>query len=265
VSLHFYGIPDYANEIARPVISCQLEKAIKDYYDTVDQLAQRVRKSYGRLISLGGLDMGNAPLVKAIQEKILADVDKNSEVLGPEGTKWESAGITLADLDKAILPMMEAVAIEAGLPFWLVFGLKSETISQLEERSNYLAAQFQAHVAPTLLTLLRLQGYGPLTLTPPSYRDAFYDATVAGLRQEVELRKATTARNNALARQVEIGNADKLAKLKTGVTAAESLAGLESNTNNQDRGNSQDRPGGSLEVELSRSMSDSQGLTVAKS
>jgi hypothetical protein len=251
--IYFYGIPDYAYKVSRPIISCQLEKAIKDYYSTVDQIAQKISKSYGRALTLGGLDMANAPLVKAVQEKILKDIQGNSEVILPEGSEWNSAGITLSDLDKAILPVMEAVAVESGLPFWLLFKLKVETVSQLEERAIFLQTEFNKSVLSPLLELLEHQGYTDLTVYSPSYRDRFFDATVAGLEQEVLQKKATTARNNALARQVELGNLDRLAKSIVGV--------VEPSVTGATPGQKQS---GALEAQVDRGLSGSDGLSVAK-
>lgn len=253
----FFCMEDPYLQRARPLISCRLQACIDNYELAQDHITQKITKSYARLVALEGLDLNNAPLVKKVREKITKDLKDNADIVAPVGSTLDEVGISLADMDKVLVPLREAIAAESHLPMWLIFNIKPDISGQLEERANFLTNQFINFVYQPLVEILACQGYSGGTIIPPSYRDTFYDQSILASESDSYYKTTAGDRNTQLAEQVEIKNYQTKALIEK-VGAAESLGLVKPGSAGAGNGAA---GGGNT---TGSGNSDSQGLSVGR-
>jgi hypothetical protein len=210
---HWVSLFDPYYEKADGILSCGLDNAIQNYRNAQDYLTERIKRSYGRMLTAGGVDTSDVPLLREVQDMMVKQLSEGNDVFASDKSKLESAAISLADLDTAMLPLKEAIAHEAGIPAWVIFDLKTDNISQLDYRSNYLREQYMRFVLPQLASILETLGYYTY-LKPPSFRDAEFESLVELQQADADYKRSAAQRNRALAAQVEIKNAETLKRIE---------------------------------------------------
>jgi hypothetical protein len=168
-------------------------------------IVHRVENSYGSMTALEGLDMGDQPLVEAVQDKINADWDKSRRMMAPGGSKIGEVDIALTDTDKMLIPLEDSISVETGIPRRLLFPNKTSSQFELEDISIWARQLFETHVTPSLYAILDAQGYKDVEIVTPSYRDAHYDATVENVISDTKYKNSASAKNNAAVKAMREG------------------------------------------------------------
>lgn len=202
---HFYGIPSYVLDRGHSILSPQLIGLILSYIKQIHTIIHRVENSYGSMTSLEGLDMGDEPLLQAVQDKINSDWDKSKRIMAPGGSRLGEVDISLTDTDKMLIPLEDAIATEAQIPRRLLFPNKPSSAFELEDLAIWATREFKLKVAPALDCILRAQGYNVREIQPPSYRDSKHQAEVRNIISDTEYKNSAAGKNQAATKAIERG------------------------------------------------------------
>jgi hypothetical protein len=205
---HFYGIQNYVLDKGCSIISSQLACLITTYIKQIYTIVHRVENSYGSIISLEGLDMGDEPLLDMVQEKINADWDKSKRIQAPGGSKLGEIDISLTDTDKMLIPLEDAIATESKVPRELLFPNKTSSQFELEKLAIWARAEFQLTVAPALWKILNAQGYDVTEICTPSYRDLHYNVTVDNMIADTKYKLSASEKNLVSAEAIKNGKSE---------------------------------------------------------
>jgi len=187
-----YGIRHPYVNTGSSVLSTKLSNLICNYTSTVHHAAQRIASSYGELWTLGGVDTNDAPLLKAVMDKMEEDIIKSRRGILPEGSDYKGYASSLTDLDTILNPFERSISTESGVPLWLLFPYTANSSFDLETRTTWATNLFEKEVVPVLINLLRYQGYAVTAIKPPSYRDSLYEAQVEAALADVEYKRSAT-------------------------------------------------------------------------
>lgn len=210
---NFFGQVNYVLRRYSSLMSCELSESIEEYLQLKKHLLEKVKKSYGRLLTLEGTTASEAPLLDEIKEKLMEDLAKGGDSYAPAGSGLSGITGTIADIDKAIFTYQDAIAAEAGIPAWLLFNRPVANASQLEERANFATGLFVDKIYIPLLNLLSLQGYDYVSIEPPSYRDRLFDTAVEENRADAKYKLAAAERSRASAYTGEVDVVQKIKNL----------------------------------------------------
>lgn len=183
-----YGIPDDLFNVGYPVLSEDVWDAICNYRLIKKHLQQRVRNSYAQMMIFGGEvahDMGDETY-QAISDKFQTN---DRLISAPIDSSLDSINIPLTDLDKISPSFYEQIAIEAGLPLWLIDSSLASSTFTLEDKSIFLRSEFERNVEPVINYLFQSRGFD-VTVYTPSYRDLAYLSALDNTDQDTDYKQA---------------------------------------------------------------------------
>ena len=211
----FYGIESPWYNIGYSVISDYLVEVICFYQQTLKHSVQKIAKSYGEMVILGGTNTDDVPLLREVQGQTKEEWSENKSVLAPEKSSLSSISGSISDLERIMRPTSEAIATEAGVPVWLLFPSIVDSQFELENRASWSIKCFNRYVVPVLQIMLGQMGYAGVTILPPTYRCSSYQADVDNTLAEVGYKNSSKDRNNAQVKQVnQQVRLEKLAALR---------------------------------------------------
>ncbi len=193
--LFMYGNKIPSRGTGFPIVTAELADQICDYTQALRHACKKIQHSYGEMITLGGVNTDDVPLLTSIQDKTLEDWEKYRQVLTAEGSRLSNVTSSISDLERVLRPFQEGISTESGVPMWLLFPNKTSSQFELEERDIWARGLFQTTVLPVLLGLLQQQGYQILDIQPPYYRDEHYRMSVENMEVDTAYKESATLRN----------------------------------------------------------------------
>jgi hypothetical protein len=223
-----YGTKVPGRRVGDSIFTSTLDELICSYNSTLRHAAQKVAMSYGELVTLGGVNTDDVPLLEAIQDATMEKWERSRMLLATEGSSLTNITGNLQGIERLMRPFIDAITIESGVPDWLMFPVKVDSQYQLEEREIWATGLFQSQVLPILIGLLSEQGYDIIDIDTPNYRSKMYNYEIENKIADSLYKDSASYRNNTGADRAKMENKVRQSDIEDGIVKSNAIEALES-------------------------------------